>query len=156
MNWTLLVAFVFTTSFTARVSDDSKLEKILSSKIDFQSDRGSLGSFMQALEDKVKATNKGFKITVLAKDLQNEGITRNQRIGRLNLKGTTVEKVLTKILIEANPRTDAESASDKKQILVWGIGSDSKDDEQSVVWVTTREGAKKRDLKLGSAFVQKK
>jgi len=153
MIWPTAMALIFVNFVTFQI-DDSEVERLLTTKIDFEYKGGSLGEVILALETKL-ASNGKLKIEILSKDLQNEGITKNQRLGRLSFKNESVGQVLTAIMIQANPRTGLSTPSDEKQVLVWAPKKETKISAKAIVFVTTRVGATKRKLKLPRAFVLK-
>ena len=81
-----------------------------------------------------------FDIQILGKDLELNGITRNQTIRDFRVDGKPVGEILTSLLKRADAR------------LVWAISVDPENASKTVVLVTTRDGAQKRNLDLPEVY----
>lgn len=91
----------------------------------------------------------GAKIEIVGRDLQLEGITKNQSFG-IDLRDLPAEKILQAVLAQANPDRTATGLSDVKQKLVYVLrGANSAD---GVIVVTTRVAAEKRGDALPEVF----
>ncbi len=93
----------------------------------------------------------GVEIVIAGRDLQLDGITKNQSFG-INVADQPAEEVLLRILRLANPDKSAQSAADPAQKLVYVMRSNGRDGSEQVV-VTTRSQAEKRGELLPEAFV---
>ncbi len=93
----------------------------------------------------------GVEIVIAGRDLELDGITKNQSFG-IDVADQPAEEVLLRILRLANPDKSAKSASDPAQKLVYVIRSSLSNDEEEVV-VTTRSQAEQRGESLPKAFV---
>lgn len=116
-------------------------------------------SFQSVADDLAKRVQKRapqFEIKVLAKDLQLEGITRNQAIRNLRLEDATVAEILTALVVKGNPLPAGQATTDANQKLVWVVGADPENRERRVVLITTRAAAKARGAELPAPFVKKK
>ena len=94
----------------------------------------------------------GVEIVIAGRDLELDGITKNQSFG-IDMADQPAEEVLLRILRLANPDKSAKSASDPAQKLVYVIRSTRRDEAEEVVVVTTRSQAEKRGEPLAGAFV---
>jgi hypothetical protein len=83
-------------------------------------------------------------IQVAGRDLQLEGITKNQTFA-LDLRNRPVAEILVEILRRANPDREATGPEDPRQKLVYVI-------RDGVVTVTTRSSAGQRDEELPEVF----
>lgn len=148
----LVFAVLFATAARTPAAEQPDLEKALAARIDFDAENGSLASELSALENKLKADHPGFRIKILGRDLQLEGITRNQQIRGLKLENRSVADVLTALVLKANPDRSASDPDDPRVKLVWLIGADPDEPGAQAVLITTRAGAKKRGAKLPAVF----
>lgn len=92
------------------------------------------------------AEDIGVPITILGRDLQLEGITKNQSFG-IDLRDKPAEEILLEILLLANPDRTATGPADTKQKLVYVAR-----ENRPGIEVTTRTAAEKRGDKLPSIF----
>lgn len=83
-------------------------------------------------------------IQIAGRDLQLEGITKNQTLS-LDLRERPSREILVEILRQANPDRTATSASDPRQKLVYVIRGDA-------IIVTTRSAAAQRSEELPEVF----
>lgn len=86
-------------------------------------------------------------IEIVGRDLQLEGITRNQMLA-LDVTDMPAEAVLVEVLRRANPDKEATGPADPKQKLVYVVGKDG-------VEITTRAAAESRGNKLPIVFQSK-
>jgi hypothetical protein len=91
-----------------------------------------------------------FEIRVEGRELQLEGITRNQQIRDLQLSDQTVGEILTAIVVRANP-VPASSPADPSQKLVWVVDPTASRPQLRIL-VTTRSAAERRGLVLPAPF----
>lgn len=96
----------------------------------------------------------GMKIVILGKDLQLDGITKNQSLG-IDLENKPAGEILVEILRRANPDKGATGPDDARQKLVYVIGPQAPGGPD-VVLVTTRARAKERGDRLPLAFEESK
>lgn len=92
----------------------------------------------------ILATDAQFPIQIAGRDLQLEGITKNQTFA-LDLRNRPVAEILVEVLRRANPDHAATSPSDPRQKLVYVI-------RDGVVTVTTRSAAAQRNEELPEVF----
>ena len=129
------------------------LQELLETKISLQIERDSLENSVAALVGKVRKEKRPLEIKIIGKDLQLEGITKNQSIRNFAHDDETIADILTALVIEASPIRAVKDAQDPALKLIWTIGNDPKDPEKEIVLITTREGAKKRGDKIPKRFV---
>ena len=108
-------------------------------------DRNNLESALQILSDDI-----GLKIEILGSDLQLEGITKNQSFG-IELRDVSAEKILTEIMLRANPTKVAGPSDPELKILY--VVKEKHVNGKDVIWVTTRAAAAKRGDELPPQFV---
>src|SRR4051812_10815362 len=79
------------------------LDEILASKITFEFQQDSLERAAAALVAKVRKKGEAFEVKLIGKDLQLEGITKNQTIRNFHPEDKTVAEILTALILKANP-----------------------------------------------------
>lgn len=92
----------------------------------------------------ILARDAGIPIQIDGRDLQLEGITKNQSLA-IEARDRPVEEVLVELLRKANPDPDATGPSDPRQKLVYVIQGDT-------IQVTTRSAAAQRGEQLPAVF----
>jgi hypothetical protein len=92
----------------------------------------------------ILATDAQLPIQIAGRDLQLEGITKNQTFA-LDLRNRPAVEILVEILRRANPDHAATSSRDPRQKLVYVI-------REGVVTVTTRSAAAQRGEELPEVF----
>jgi hypothetical protein len=93
----------------------------------------------------------GVEIAIEGRELQGEGITRNQSFG-IDLRDRPAREILVEILRRANPDRSAASPADPRQKLVFVIDPGGGGAAGRII-VTTRAAAEKRGLVLPAEFV---
>lgn len=137
------------------------IEEVLALKTSMSFDSQQLDFVMRDLAEDVK-TNvlKGspvdFAIKVIGKDLETDGITRNQSVKDFKQEDKTVAEVLTAVVRKANPDASAKAPSDAAQKLVWVVGPDPDDAKRNIVLITTRQAVEKKSYTLPDVFKLKK
>jgi hypothetical protein len=111
--------------------------------IEFQ--RESLETALRILSDAL-----GVPIEIAGRDLQLEGITRNQMLS-LSVAGRSAEEALVELLRKANPDPLAEGPNDARQKLVYVVRESSPPTATKIV-VTTRAAAALRKEELPPVF----
>jgi len=100
----------------------------------------------QALE--TLADDLDIKIEIAGRDLQLEGITKNQSFG-IDLKGRPAGEILLAVLQLANPDRTASGPADVKQKLIYVL-----DGKSGAIVVTTRSAATQRGEQLPEVFLR--
>lgn len=80
-------------------------------------------------------------VRLLGSDLEKMGITQNQQIRDFAQSGAPLRKVLTDLLVAANPDQSASGPSDLKQTLIWVVAEDPQSPQQKAILITTRKAA---------------
>lgn len=88
----------------------------------------------------------GVPIQIAGRDLQLEGITKNQSFA-IDLRNRPAKEILLAVLLRANPDRTATGAADIKQKLVYVVR-----EREGAIVVTTRTAAEKRSEKLPAVF----
>ncbi len=99
-------------------------------------------TLQRALE--MLAEDVGVPLVIAGRDLQLEGITKNQSFG-IELRDQPAAEILLAVLLRANPDRTASGPSDVKQKLVYVV-------RETEVVVTTRAAAAGRGEKLPAVF----
>lgn len=135
----------------ATAEDVSDQEAALAESVSLSVERDSLERCIQALAKAVRAKRE-VTIKIVGKDLQLEGITRNQAIRDLAAVDRPAAEILTDLVIRANPDRDVTDSRDPKLKLIWVAGVDPDDADKPVILITTRAAAAKRGDKLPLVF----
>jgi len=99
-------------------------------------------TLQKALE--MLAVDIGVPLKIAGRDLQLEGITKNQSFG-IDLRDRPAAEILLAVLLQANPDRTASGPTDVKQKLVYVV-------REAEIIVTTREAASRRGEKLPTVF----
>ncbi len=90
----------------------------------------------------------GVKIEIQGKDLELDGITKNQSFG-IEMRDKPAEEILLSIVQRANPEK-ADGPADEKQKLIYVVKENPGGED--VIWITTRAAATKRGDKIPDVF----
>jgi hypothetical protein len=133
------------------------LAELLAWKTSFEVPQNDLNLVMADLEQEVKGSFPGlgfaFSIKIIGKDLEADGITRNQKIVDFKEQEKPLADILTGLVRKANPDPSAKSAADPAQKLVWLIAPDPDKLDQQVILITTRKAAETKNYQLPAAFL---
>ncbi|MCC9641365.1 serine/threonine protein kinase [Rhodopirellula sp. JC740] len=138
---------------TAMAGDQTKLTvaQMLDRRMSVSFDQESLQFAVDTIVDEfngdLPAGNQLPPITIIGGDLQKMGITQNQQIRDFSKSDVPLRRVLTDLVLGANPDRTATGPADLKQALVWVVRSD-----ESEILITTRE-ASKGNYELPEEFV---
>ncbi|QDV83908.1 hypothetical protein [Planctomycetes bacterium TBK1r] len=80
-------------------------------------------------------------VRIIGADLEKNGITQNQQIRNFQRDEEPLRKVLTDLVLGANPDKTATGPSDAKQSLVWVVHPQGKPPEETEILITTRDAA---------------
>ena len=132
----------------AQPSGPKTIDEVLKSKITLSFPEFDLNLAMQEAQDTVLTDFKNlpfkFKILIVGGDLEEEGITRNQKVVDFNMQDATVADVLTAMVRKANPVTTVTDPSEKDQKLLWVVAPDPGDSSNKIVLITTRKVAEQK------------
>ncbi|MEM8911602.1 MAG: serine/threonine protein kinase, partial [Planctomycetota bacterium] len=144
---TLLASNTTATSMAgpgATASSTLSMDEMLSRPMTIQFDQDSLQFAVQAIADQfnddLPAGNRLPPVTIVGADLQKMGITQNQQIRGFDQQDVPLRRVLTEIVLAANPDRTASGPDDPKQALIWVVAGQGSDDVE--IRITTREAAK--------------
>lgn len=130
------------------------IEAVLQKKTTLSFEANSLELTMDAFAKDIKAESPEFDIKIIGKDLQLDGITKNQTIRDFMQADKPVSDILTALVMKANaPNVPDASMPDQK--LIWVVGPDPDNPSQQVVLITTRAAAATKKYKLPPAFQPK-
>ncbi|MDZ4657397.1 MAG: hypothetical protein SH868_07430 [Bythopirellula sp.] len=127
--------------------DSSPLTKATALSISDQLNKVTTLSFPKETLEKaleMLAADLEISIRIAGRDLQLEGITKNQTLS-LDLRDRPASEILVEVLRRANPDREATSAADPQQKLVYVIRDDA-------IIVTTRKAATERGEELPEVF----
>ncbi|NOZ39582.1 MAG: hypothetical protein GXP24_05070 [Planctomycetes bacterium] len=109
-------------------------------------------TLQRALE--ILSEDLGVPLEIAGRDLQLEGITKNQSF-EIDLQDQPGAEILLAVLLRANPDRTASGPTDVKQKLVYVLRQGEikgEGDQPSVIVVTTRSAAARRGEKLPAVF----
>lgn len=141
---------------TGSPGSPTTLTQLLQAKRTLKNDNPpDLNVLLDSLQTEVRQDFPGlpfpFEIRISNVDLGEAGITRNQRLGALDLVDQPLEQVLTQICFLANPDKNATGPSDERCALVWVVTRDP-DGNSEMILVTTRSAAAKNGWELPQSF----
>lgn len=141
-------------STPAAGSSSKGIESTLQKKTTLSFEANSLELTMEAFAKDIKAESPEFDIKIIGKDLQLDGITKNQTIRDFMQADKPISDILTALVMKANaPNVPDASLPDQK--LIWVVGPDPDNPSQQVVLITTRAAAATKKYKLPPAFQPK-
>jgi hypothetical protein len=137
----------------------TSLEELIHARISQSFAQKSLEFAMRDLVTDVKESFPrlpfDFDVTIIGRDLQLNGITRNQQIANFDAQQKTVGEILTALVMRANPVTTVKDASELDQKLIWVIGPDPRDPNRKILLIATRDAADREGYKLPPPFQPK-
>ena len=92
------------------------------------------------------------EIRLLGSDLAKQGITQNQRPSDIEMVGQPLSKILTEIMVKANPDKNISGPSDPNCKMVWVLESDPNDFDRKIIMITTRSAAQEKGYALPEDF----
>ena len=132
------------------------LEEVLNLKMkEFSFDQTTFETAIQDVEKESRELAKGgveYSIAILGDDLMADGITRNKSLANFKMENKTVAEVLTGLCMANNNVPGVKSPTEANQKLVWCIAEDG---GMKKIFITTRNGATKREYKLPAVFETK-
>ena len=93
-----------------------------------------------------------FRIRLLGSDLEQKGITKNQRPSALAIEQKPLSDILTTIMVAANPSQDITGPADPNCQLVWVIAEDPESAGEKAILITTRAAVEEKSYQLPAAF----
>ena len=129
------------------------LTDLLNAKVDFRFAQLSLEQALDQLSQQVLDRHPQFRDVVTFKvdgaSLQIAGITRNQQINDFDARDARLSRILTQLMVLANPDKSATSAKSPTQTLIWTVTG------QNGAWTiltTTREAATRKAYRIPRDF----
>ena len=130
---------------------DELLQRKLSIEIPSLDLNLAVASLVEEVQGEVGTMPFKLNISILGKDLETGGITRNQQVRDFVQKDKTLAEILTAMMMKANPITTVTSPDQTDQKLIWVVAPDPDTNEPSIL-ITTRDGAAKRSLTIPKVF----
>ena len=143
----------------AQPAGPKTIEEVLALKTSMSFGAQSLEFAMRDIADDVRANLlKGspveFEIKLMGKDMEKDGITRNQTISDFKQENKTVAEVLTAMVMKANsPNVPDPSLPGQK--LIWVVAADPDKPQRQIVLITTRAAAERDKHQLPAPFQPK-
>jgi hypothetical protein len=134
------------------------MAEVLDQKLSYSSPQETLEFSVKNIEQAVRDDLPGlpfeFTIRIIGKDLEANGITRNQSIRDFEAKDKPLAEILTGLCMKANPITTVKEPSEEDQKLIWVIAPDP-DTGKEAILITTRDAAKAKSYSLPKPFQPK-
>lgn len=159
----LSVAVTLAMNTTGQSTAVVSLEPVQTLTVEEMLDRPMSVSFDQeSLEFAIDAVVEAFKsdlpkgssmppVQIVGGDLELSGITQNQQVRDFSKEDLPLRKVLTDLVVGANPDPSTTGPSDPKQALIWVVSQD--ESGQEVILITTRPAAATNQYQLPPEFV---
>jgi eukaryotic-like serine/threonine-protein kinase len=129
------------------------LEDVLKLKMkEYSFDQTTFETAIQDVEKESRELAKGgveYSFVIIGEDLMADGITRNKSLANFKMENKTVAEVLTGLCMANNNVPGVKSPTEANQKLVWCIAEEG---GMKKVFITTRNGAAKREYKLPTVF----
>jgi hypothetical protein len=139
----------------AAADDAAKFEEALAEPVSLKFDANSLELSLKSLAELVSKRHSSFAIKILGKDLELEGLTRNQSIRNYEATDKPAAEILTELVTKGDLSAVSKDPADPKLRLVWIVAADPDNSEKLAVLITTRAAVKKRGDKLPKVFQPK-
>ena len=111
-----------------------------------------LNNLQQEIQDDYTTLPFEFEIRLIGADLSKEGITQNQRPSDIEMKQQPLSKILTEIMVKANPDKNITGASDPNCKMVWVLETVPDDPGRKIIMITTRAAAAEKGYELPEDF----
>lgn len=111
-----------------------------------------LKNLEQEIKDDFATLPFDFEIRLIGADLAKEGITQNQRPSDIEMKQQPFSRILTEIMVKANPDKNITGASDPNCKMVWVLAPDPVDMDRKIIMITTRAAAREKGYELPQDF----
>ncbi len=123
------------------LSIDEMLDRKMSVSFDQESLEFAIDVIVSEFNRSLPAGSTMPPVRIIGSDLQKMGITQNQQIRAFTKDELPLRKVLTDLVVGANPDKTATGPDDPKQSLIWVVAKDPNDPNKSEILVTTRQAA---------------
>ena len=147
---------VATTVAATPAATPKTLEDVLNLKMkEYSFDQTTFETAIQDVEKESRELAKGgveYSFVIIGEDLMADGITRNKSLSNFKMENKTVAEVLTGLCMANNNVPGVKSPDEANQKLVWCIAEEG---GTKKVFITTRNGAAKREYKLPAVFAGK-
>ncbi len=132
------------------------LEEMLDREMTVSFDQESLEFALEAIVNAFKASLPAEStmppVRIIGGDLELGGITQNQQVIDFSKTGVPLRRVLTDLVVGANPDKSAQGPADPKQALIWVVADDPANPGQPAILITTRQAAETKSYALPSEF----
>ncbi len=132
-------------------------QELLAKPASMSFDQQSLEFAMRDISNDINEANPNlpfsFSIKIDGKQLELNGITRNQQVIGFSVEAKPLSEMLTKLVMKANPIGTVKEPNELDQKLVWVITDDPEKAGQKMILVTTRNGVATDSLTLPKVFV---
>jgi serine/threonine-protein kinase len=138
------------------VATPKTLEDVLNLKMkEFSFDSTTFDAAILDVERESRDLAKGaveYSFVIIGDDLEIGGITRNRSLQNFKMVDKSVADVLTGLCLANNNIPGVKSPTEENQKLVWCVAEEG---GMKKVFITTRDGAAKREYKLPAVFESK-
>lgn len=133
------------------------IDQLLNTPLSISFDQESLETAIAMIgEEFVRTLPEGaprLQLTIIGGDLEKSGITQNQQIRDFQMRDIPLRKVLTQLVLGANPDKTATGPADPKQSLIWVVDP-AATPETPALLITTRPQAEAKGYTLPQEFTE--
>lgn len=132
------------------------LEEMLNREMTVSFDQESLEFALEAIvgafKDSLPPGSTMPPTRIIGGDLELAGITQNQQVIDFSKADVPLRRVLTDLVVGANPDKSAAGPADPKQALIWVVADDPASPGQPAILITTRQAAETKKYSLPNEF----
>ena len=126
---------------TSPMTLDQMLEREMSISFDQESLEFAVEAIVDEFARSLPSGAEAPQVRILGGDLEKSGITQNQQVRDFKRRNLPLRRVLTDLVLGANPDRTATGPEDPKQSLIWVTADDPDRPGRKAVLITTREAA---------------
>ncbi|EMI45486.1 serine/threonine protein kinase [Rhodopirellula sp. SWK7] len=148
-NTTTMTAIAGSPATTEKLTLAQMLDRPMSVSFGQESLQFAVDTIVNEFSADLPEGNSPPKVEIIGSDLQLMGITQNQQVRNFAKTDQPLRKVLTDLVLGANPDRTATGPNDPKQALIWVVVGEG---ENAEIRITTREAATKKNYELPQEF----
>jgi hypothetical protein len=128
------------------------LNREMTVSFDQESLEFALEAIVGAFKDSLPPGSTMPPTRIIGGDLELAGITQNQQVIDFSKADVPLRRVLTDLVVGANPDKSAAGPADPKQALIWVVAGDPASPGQPAILITTRQAAETKKYPLPNEF----
>ena len=149
MNTSTSVGNVAMNAPSELLSVEEMLDRKMTVSFDQESLEFALEAITTAFQDDLPSGNQMPRSVIVGGDLELMGITQNQQVRDFEKTQVPLRKVLTDLVLQANPDKTATGPQDPKQSLIWVVVQIGGENE---IRITTRQAADREKYDVPAEF----